>query len=481
MNFIQKCGIAALAFLLCSWFSTYAGIIDMFGKITQNIVTEENEKERLKNLLKEIRTLPQAPKLYDYPQAKSFTLKHLLDAANAFVDVMQQRLDKAKWLSGGTESYLFVRKLILPEGSIIEFRGDLHGDVHSLIRWLDSLRDKGWLDANNPFKLIKKDRYIAFLGDYTDRGHYGAEVMYIIMQLFLHNPDHVLIVRGNHEDLSIISAYGFKNELEEKFSLDQDQLGQLIAVYDYMPVAMYLGCKNKKTGGVDFIQCCHGGMEFGYDSRPLLHDKDNGHANMYEWLDQELEKKRGDIACARHVDIQDLLAKCVCGKKKMCALNGFQWNDFDFFNQSPFSLPDLVYGRGYLLHQEYTTRLLEDSTAKNSKNKVLAVFRAHQHDGKTVQHILDYGNGVYKLWHNTGSTSPISEGFDWIAQWSGDNSKPVSLDPYSVWTFNVAPRTGAWDKSIARPESFSYDTVARLELASGFENWTLYPRQIPVT
>lgn len=468
--------------------TTHADIISDLAQSLQSVAKHEKKDNFFATFLNEVKQLPQTPQ--KFPQTKSLTADVLLNTAQQFVDKMKDWLADYNWphtvtkLEGGTEGYLFVRKLIVPQNSVIEFRGDLHGDVHSLVRWLDSLTKEGWFEKNNPFKLtqesLQKNRFLAFLGDYTDRGHYGAEIMYIIMQLFLHNPDNVLIVRGNHEDYQIISEYGFVTELKKKFSFNNTKILKFVDIYEYLPVALFLGCKNDLTGGVDFIQCCHGGMEFGYDSHALLKDENNHHADAYEWLDSEIDKKRGDIACLRHVDIKDLLAKCVCGKNKRCKQNGFQWNDFDFKNEAPLSLPDLMIGRGYVVHQKYTTRLLEDATPKKSKNRVLAVFRAHQHDGETVQHILDYGNGIYKLWNNDGSTKTIKEGYDWIKQWSGQKEQSVPLEKYSVWTFNVAPRTGVYEDRIARPQSFSYDTIARLNFASGFENWTLYPRKIPV-
>ena len=61
-------------------------------------------------------------------------------------------------------------------------------------------------------------------------------------------------------------------------------------------------------------------------------------------------------------------------------------------------------------------------------------------------------------------------------QWTGVTGEPVPLEKYSVWTFNVAPRTGYYDKRISA--AFDYDTVARLVLKPGFDNWELYPINI---
>lgn len=536
-NFNKKCLVFGFLFAVFQQ-EMHADSISSFGQGLQEIVVsykkqrkqvlEQLEKENkelkqnkfYKDLLGEIRNLPytQGVCSKNFKCAKIFTADILLETADEFIEKMKQNLKEANWEKSGVknkkwekegdiDNQLFVRKLILPAGSVIEFRGDLHGDVHSLIYWLDSLRDDGWFETKNPFKLIKKGHYIAFLGDYTDRGNYGAEVLYIVMQLFLHNPDHVIIVRGNHEDLDVVSRYGFFNanyqlsaikscehegELFLKFNKDDrfkydennltDSIKKILTVYDCLPVAMFLGCENN-NGGVDFIQCCHGGMEPGYDSINLLSDKANKYSDVYEWIDQT--KGSHEVACKRHKQFEDyLLTLPKCGER----IDGFRWNDFDFFNATPNGY--ISGQRRFEFHQKYTTLLLEDATEKNSKNKVLAVFRAHQHNNLTINQILKYGNGIYKLWNNKGSNDITKAGFKQFEQWSGEAKKQVPLDKYSVWTFNVAPRTGYFDDSFKKftmkvsindiDSQVNYDTVARLTLKPGFDNWTLHPRKIPV-
>jgi hypothetical protein len=86
----------------------------------------------------------------------------------------------------------FVEKQEVKSDSVFFLRGDLHGDIHSLIASLEWLEKKGYLDD---FVIQKPDFYIAFLGDYTDRGAYGLEVLYTILRLKIANPDKVFLVR----------------------------------------------------------------------------------------------------------------------------------------------------------------------------------------------------------------------------------------------------------------------------------------------
>lgn len=400
---------------------------------------------------------------HNFDTSEYFTAEKLLETAQAFVAKMKECLGNTPWISGGTQNYYFVRKVILPPGSVIEFGGDLHADVDGLFKRLESLRADGWFDEKNIFKLKEPKKYLAFLGDYADRGHYGAEVMYIIMHLFLNNPDNVFIVRGNHEDIHVASAFGFlglggwipdytEGELAKKFGEkfadgDTNEIATLMEIYKYMPVALFLGCENGQ-GTVDFVQCCHGGMEPAYDSKTLL---EHSAQNVYEWLDEEMEHEQ------------------------VSSHNGFQWNDFDFFNEKPKGAYTIKEGRGKVFHKKCTTEILKRA---GGKNNVWAVFHAHDHNEKTVPHILKYGNGVYKHW-----SEKTTRAQDWgdkkntgNIQWSGNPGDAVPIEKYSVWIFNVAPRTGCYEQSCS--DIFTYDTVAQLKLAQGFDNWKLYPRKI---
>ena len=157
----------------------------------------------------------------------------------------------------------FAQKLQVPAGSEVIFHGDFHGDIHSFIAMLGSLNQAGTLDG---FRLAKPNSYMVFLGDYTDRGNYGIEVLYTLLRLKLANPEHVFMARGNHEDVQMISTYGFLAECQKKYAtkFKPALIGRL---YDFFPVVIYVG------SGTDFIQCNHGGMEPGYLPGALLDAK----------------------------------------------------------------------------------------------------------------------------------------------------------------------------------------------------------------
>ncbi len=168
----------------------------------------------------------------------------------------------------------YVQKLVIPSDSIVSFHGDLHGDIHSLNEYIALLIKGGYL--NDQLKIIKDNFYMVFLGDYTDRGWYGAEVIYTILGLKYNNPEKVILVRGNHEDDYMNKYYGFEDDLRNKFYNEcknelefQGLVKAIYRIYNYMPVALYLGCPNAQ-GNTNFLQCCHGGMEVGFNPKILL-------------------------------------------------------------------------------------------------------------------------------------------------------------------------------------------------------------------
>jgi hypothetical protein len=98
--------------------------------------------------------------------------------------------------------------------------GDHHGCIHSMLRNLWRLVAAGYL--KNDFKM-KDNFYMVFLGDYIDRGLYGAEVIYTLCRLKLANPDNVFILRGNHETRNC-EGESFSEELSTKYGKERGTL-----------------------------------------------------------------------------------------------------------------------------------------------------------------------------------------------------------------------------------------------------------------
>jgi hypothetical protein len=102
--------------------------------------------------------------------------------------------------------------------SKIIIMGDNHGSFHSFFRVILRLYITGIINKN--YKL-KKNYKLILLGDIVDRGNYGVELLYILLNLMSKNnsPDNlnVILVRGNHEEEHTYNSYGFSKELFTKF------------------------------------------------------------------------------------------------------------------------------------------------------------------------------------------------------------------------------------------------------------------------
>lgn len=83
-----------------------------------------------------------------------------------------------------------VKLPILPRNGEVIILGDIHGDQRTLEKILNIEKVEDWLGD---------DHYIVFLGDYVDRGPYSLEVLNTVSCLVLDHPEHVFLLRGNHE------------------------------------------------------------------------------------------------------------------------------------------------------------------------------------------------------------------------------------------------------------------------------------------
>lgn len=292
----------------------------------------------------------------------------------------------------------FIQKLSIPASSVVALHGDLHGDIFSLLAFIKDLQAKNYLDSSNAFKIINSNFYMLFLGDYTDRGCYGAEVLYTIMRLKVANLDKVFMVRGNHEDIAITTTIrnGFRDEFRQKFRKEvnvENYFLWLSRMYDFLPAALYLGV------GDDYIQCCHGGMELGYNPQNLLNQDNN---IKFEWLLNFNKNRQSEFNKAQ----EDFRVGMVLGRECLGRYGdiGFMWNDFFVDSETILGYDR---GRGFI-YGKLATRWVLD-LASDTKSKVHGVFRAHQHTADLnamMRSIIQPGQegelsghkGISKLW-----------------------------------------------------------------------------------
>ncbi|KAH9577524.1 Calcineurin-like phosphoesterase domain [Trypanosoma melophagium] len=96
--------------------------------------------------------------------------------------------------------------------------GDIHGQFIDLLRSVLSMQVKqceGREDKDS-CKLLHKEYKFLFLGDYVDRGPRSVEVITLLLALKIEYPNHIFLLRGNHEEAQTCRMYGFFQECRAK-------------------------------------------------------------------------------------------------------------------------------------------------------------------------------------------------------------------------------------------------------------------------
>lgn len=304
----------------------------------------------------------------------------------------------------------FAECLIVPAGSTLFFWGDLHGDAHALYATLNHLVNKKLL--THDFKLTNQNTYLIFLGDYVDRGHDGIEVILTLLKLKLNNPEHVFLVRGNHEDLDVNNRCGFIQELNLKFSKTalRPLIQKVSHLYETLPVVLYIGIPDINNH-INYIQCCHGGMEIGFNPHELLNIPLNvihAYAQIHELT--RIENFKHLQTCCPH--ITDFKWHAPLRNITSAQLEpidiGFMWSDFNAW-RLPLLLDDSTTdvtfksnrGSRALNYGKIVTNAIIKATQSDAYT-LRAVFRGHQHNESMpgIWHNR-LNKGVYSLWENT--------------------------------------------------------------------------------
>jgi len=131
---------------------------------------------------------------------------NLMDAAmktnpNEFLKLIENTIQLFAEENSRVGSLRITGKLVKasPIGEAI-IVGDIHGDLESLIYILKN---------SNFMKKAREgeDILLIFLGDYGDRGLHSSEVYYVVLKLKELFPEHVVLMRGNHEGPDDLLAY----------------------------------------------------------------------------------------------------------------------------------------------------------------------------------------------------------------------------------------------------------------------------------
>jgi len=125
--------------------------------------------------------------------------------------------------------------MALPSGIVVV--GDIHGNLYDLYYVFQRC---GMPPAT---------RYL-FLGDLVDRGEHSLSVIALVFALKVLYPDHMRVIRGNHECRSMTTTGGFHSDCETTFP-KTGIYEAVIETFKYLPIAAVI------NGGV---LCVHDGI-----------------------------------------------------------------------------------------------------------------------------------------------------------------------------------------------------------------------------
>ncbi|MFC1843150.1 metallophosphoesterase family protein, partial [Candidatus Dependentiae bacterium] len=413
------------------------------------------KKDKKKKKLKHIKFLSFNTFKKNYLANKDLGSGEFKNVAQRFVDIVKKDICSTSHCIGKTlkseifnlkkpikQDYFFGQKILLDKAPEIAFHGDVHGDIDSLIAFVEDLVKKGYLDKNNPFKIIKKNFYLVFLGDYVDRGDNSFEVLYLLLRLKIENPSNVILIRGNHEDIGQNNEFGYLGKLGKAIGFNDN----VKTIYNMLPSFVFIGTKGKI---INYSLFCHGGLEPRFNPHAILSDK---RSCVFQWIDKLdiswLKKYNSDLV-GYIVKNAENLSKIIKYPSK-CKEIGFLWSDFipdtgkELIKQSYRGKGMLSFGR------PVTLALLNAYSSKSYKVKT--IFRGHQHSDPQMGEMLIKTGGFYN-------------------SWATNNTKLKLTKEFPVWTLNVSPNNNYNGKKGLDP--YDYDTYAILKMGSLFANWKL--------
>ncbi len=395
----------------------------------------------------------------DYKTLRRVTLTQFEAVLDRFFITMQEQLkDEDTWLT--TAQHLpvllnnqdssfvpYAKKLLLSPGSTCICKGDLHGDIHSLLTFLGEYAKRGH---------TKDGTHLIFHGDYVDRGLWGTEVLYTLMLLKITNPEFVHLIRGNHEDVDLCARYGFKKEFFAKFADEELKdvercYNKIAKLYCYLPVVLYLG--SGTTSSADYVQCCHGGIEIGYNPQEFLKADKQCH---YHWIKEC--KRATNCSCLPAISVQtdagskplsDFCQDFVPTAPMRPYALGFMWYDFVV---DPTKLSKYTSGRGLAANKELTHAVLKQGSS--ATHRLCGIIRAHQHNPsmkKAMTRLMLSSHGCARLWDQPGeATFTYKNGMIITLLLSPDSAHGMPRKKYP---------------------GFTYDTSLRLTLGKAINEW----------
>jgi hypothetical protein len=349
------------------------------------------------------------------------------------------------------------------------FIGDIHGDISSFNAFLEKLVAQGITDPKDPF-IVTPTSNVILLGDYTDRGKHGVEVLYAVSRFMRKNftpepgKQRVFAVRGNHED-AVLNSYsppGVHNlymELRSKFD-DTSVIEIIEKFYNCLPLALFLKSKSNA------LLCDHGGIEPGFTDTQILV---NTPTRMSFVLINRLYRKQllkklppEYLPALQEIKERNLLKDFnPCNEDNILFQYQFLWGDYDFKSDSDPATPIEFYiGRGMKFPEQFIKKWFEINSS--STCQLVGNIRGHQHSHETMDRILNKDD--------KSSAEEAGVAKIWVAH---DQKQPAEkLWPGIVCTLCVCPNTGYGEYY-----GYNFGAYCILKTADQLADWSIKVHQ----
>lgn len=278
---------------------------------------------------------------------------------------------------------------VTPENEIC-FMGDIHGSIDALNDNIQQLITKDYLNSDLTIK--KKNLFMVFLGDYVDHGTGGISVWNKLMSLYEKNPNNVILLAGNHEDLSINYWGGFVGELTRAYGNNPVLLSKIAVLYSTLPTVLFI------VAGKKIIQCCHGGFDLKFNVLEAVKDAIKNNTDIVAIANY----RKSDFLVA--TDHNEEMEKFIPGDLR----SWFSWVDFSGKEKSSWTI-----GRGIKLGTVATQKYLE--VMSDADLALTCIIRGHQHYGAGFKLLgkigdpQDYRNVVLKDMNNNDLAARSNE------------------------------------------------------------------------
>ncbi len=136
----------------------------------------------------------------------------------------------------------FIIKTDAVPGTKFVIFGELQGAFHSFARDLLKLEKDGIIDKH--LRIVKDGYFIIVNGNIESRSAYALETLVVVARLLYVNPDHVILIRGDHEDRRRWQNYALRREISLRAAptpYTQDGLITLVnRFFDTLPLSLYV-------------------------------------------------------------------------------------------------------------------------------------------------------------------------------------------------------------------------------------------------